>query len=382
MTVPPARWPKVMTVVGTRPEIIKLSRVIPELDRHADHVLVHTGQNYDPRLSQIFFDELGLRVPDHHLDAARDAAADTIAEVIRRTDALFAAERPDAVVIYGDTNSGLCAIPAKRRHIPIFHFEAGNRCFDFRVPEEVNRRIIDHLSDVNLVHSEHARRYLLDEGLPPDRVIKTGSPMAEVLAHHRDAIAASPVLSRLGLGKGGYFVASAHREENVDRPERLATLLRSLAALHREFGRPVIVSVHPRTRRRLEGLHADVDPGLVLVEPFGFLDYIHLQANALCVVSDSGTLTEEAAILNFPAVMIRNAHERPEGMDEATVVMSSIDPGRLPAAVRLVVDHAARHGRPAAMVPDYAVEQVSLKAVRLILGLVDRVRREVWREGE
>lgn len=369
-----------MTIVGTRPEIIKLSRVIPELDRHVNHILVHTGQNYDPRLSQVFFDELGLRAPDHHLDAARDGAADTIAEVIRRTDALFEQERPDAVVIYGDTNSGLCAIPAKRRHIPIFHFEAGNRCFDFRVPEEVNRRIIDHLSDVNLVHSEHARRYLLDEGLPPDRVIKTGSPMVEVLDHHRDAIAASDVLPRLGLERGGYFVASAHREENVDRPERLSALLESLAALHREFGRPVIVSVHPRTRRRLEGMR--VDPALTLVEPFGFLDYIHLQANALCVVSDSGTLTEEAAILNFPAVMIRNAHERPEGMDEAVVVMSSIEPGRLPGAVRLAVDHAARHERPASMVRDYAVEQVSLKSVRLILGLIDRVRREVWREGE
>ncbi len=367
-----------MTVFGTRPEIIKLSRIIAEFDRHCRHVLVHTGQNYDPRLSDVFFRDLGIRAPDHDLSAARDRAADTIAEVIRLTDRAFEEVRPDAVVIYGDTNSGLCVIPAKRRHIPIFHLEAGNRCFDFRVPEEVNRRIVDHLSDVNLTHSEHARRYLIAEGLPADRIFKIGSPMTEVLAHHRAAIDASDVLARLGLARKSYFVASAHREENVDRPDRMGSLVDSLAAVRRAFGKDVVLSTHPRTAQRLAGL--SLPPGIRVVEPFGFLDYTHLELHAFCVLSDSGTLTEEASILNFPAVMLRDAHERPEGMDEATVVMTALAADRVVAAVRLATEHAAASPRPAAPVADYAAEQVSRKVVRLVLGHIDFVRRVVWRE--
>jgi len=367
-----------MTVFGTRPEIIKLSRIVAELDRHVRHVLVHTGQNYDPQLSDVFFRDLAIRAPDHDLAAARGSAADTIAEIIRLSDRLMDEVRPDALLIYGDTNSGLCVIPAKRRHIPIFHLEAGNRCFDFRVPEEINRRIIDHLSDVNLTHSEHARRYLVAEGLPAERIFKVGSPMAEVLAHHRAAIDASDVLARLGLARHAYLVASAHREENVDRPERVKQLLDCLAAVHQEFGKEIVLSVHPRTAQRIEAL--PIPAGVRVSRPFGFIDYIQLQRQAYCVLSDSGTLTEESSILNFPAVMLRDAHERPEGMDEAAVIMSSLRPDRVVAAVRLAADHTSTAARPAGLVADYAVEQVSRKVVRLILGHIDLVRRVVWHE--
>jgi UDP-N-acetylglucosamine 2-epimerase (non-hydrolysing) len=378
VTEPTGAWPTIMTIVGTRPEIIKLSRIIAELDAHTRHILVHTGQNYDPGLNDIFFSELGIRRPDHSLDAAQPTAAEAIAEIIRRSDKLFETVRPDAVLIYGDTNSGLAVIPAKRRRIPVFHLEAGNRCFDFRVPEEINRRILDHLSDVNLTHSEHARRYLLAEGLPADRIFKIGSPMTEVLAHHRHQIDSSDVLHRLSLSAKAYIIVSSHREETVDDPHRLQALLESLSSVATAFGKPVVVSTHPRTRKRLEG--AALDPAVSFLQPFGFLDYVHLQKHAFCVISDSGTLTEEASILNFPAVMIRDAHERPEGMDEAAVIMASLRPERLITAVRTAAAHSECHPRPAALVPDYDVDQVSRKVLRIILSYIDPVRRSVWHD--
>lgn len=372
---------RVMTIVGTRPEVIKLSRVIAELDRHTDHLLVHTGQNFDDGLSDVFFRELGIRPPDHHLGVAADSAAATIGNVIVRADEVLAAERPEAVLFYGDTNSCLAAIAAKRRRIPVFHMEAGNRCFDQRVPEEINRKILDHVSDVNLPLTEHARRHLLAEGLRPETVIVTGSPMPEVLAHHRDAIDASDVLERLGLEPGGYFLASAHREENVDDPERLRTLLAALAALAAEHGRRIVVSTHPRTRRRLEALGesrgeslGEIDERIERLPPFGFLDWVKLQQHAGCVLSDSGTLTEEAAILGFPAVILRESHERPEGMDAGVAVMSGLDPRRVLQAVALAIGQAPRSSQ----VPDYAALDVSRKVVRIILSYVDYVQRTAW----
>jgi UDP-N-acetylglucosamine 2-epimerase (non-hydrolysing) len=364
---------RVMTIVGTRPEVIKLSRVIAELDRHTDHLLVHTGQNFDDGLNDVFFRELGIRPPDHHLGVAADSAAATIGNVVVRADEVLAAERPEAVLFYGDTNSCLAAIAAKRRRIPIFHMEAGNRCFDQRVPEEINRKILDHVSDVNLPLTEHARRYLLAEGLRPETVITTGSPMPEVLAHHRDAIEASDVLERLGLEPGGYFLVSAHREENVDDPERLRTLLAALAALAAEHGRRIVVSTHPRTRRRLEAL-GEIDERIERLPPFGFLDWIKLQQHAGCVLSDSGTLTEEAAILGFPAVILRESHERPEGMEAGVAVMSGLDPRRVLQAVALAIGQAPRSSQ----VPDYAALDVSRKVVRIILSYVDYVQRTTW----
>jgi UDP-N-acetylglucosamine 2-epimerase (non-hydrolysing) len=368
---------KVMTIVGTRPEVIKLSRVIAELDRHTEHRLVHTGQNFDHELSEVFFQELEIRRPDHFLGAAAESAAATIGNVIPRADEVLARERPEAVLFYGDTNSCLAAIAAKRRRIPIFHMEAGNRCFDQRVPEEINRKILDHVSDVNLPLTEHARRHLLAEGLRPETVIVTGSPMPEVLAHYRPGIEASDALERLGLEPGGYFLVSAHREENVDEPERLRTLLAALAALAAEHGRRIVVSTHPRTRRRLAELGeapAELAERLELLPPFGFLDYVKLQQHAFCVLSDSGTLTEEAAILGFPAVILREAHERPEGMDAGVAVMSGLDPRRVLQAVALAIGQAPRSSQ----VPDYAALDVSRKVVRIILSYVDYVQRTTW----
>jgi UDP-N-acetylglucosamine 2-epimerase len=370
---------RVMTFVGTRPELIKLSRVVSELDRSVEHVLVHSGQNFDYELNRIFFEQLALRSPDVFLDAAADSAIDTIANVLKAADRVLEQRRPDAVLVLGDTNSGLAVLAAKRRQIPIFHMEAGNRCFDQRVPEEINRRIIDHLSDINLTYTEHARRYLLAEGLAPQTVIKTGSPMREVLAHYHPGIEASAVLVELALEPRRYFVVSAHREENVDRPERLAALVQvvnHLAALHDV---PVILSTHPRTRKRLEGA-----PGLVFdarvrtLRPLGFLDYIKLQLNALCVISDSGTVTEESAILGFPAVTIRQAHERPEGMDEGTLIMADLAVERVADAVRVVTDHHWREGIRLAAPQDYDSELVSKKVLRLIMSYTDYVRRTVW----
>ena len=307
---------KVMTIVGTRPEIIRLSRVIDRLDRYCDHTLVHTGQNYDYELNEVFFEELDIRRPDHFLEAAGTVAAETIGSVITKSDRLIEQVQPDALLLLGDTNSALSAIAAKRRKVPIFHMEAGNRCFDFRVPEEINRRIVDHVSDINLTYSAIARDYLLREGLPPDQIICTGSPMREVLEHYREKSAASTVLEQMGLQHGRYFLVSSHREENVDVPANLARLVELINGLAERYDCPVIVSVHPRTRIRLESLDRKVDRRAIMHKPFGFLDYIQLQSNARAVLSDSGTITEESSILNFPALNLREVHERPEGFEE------------------------------------------------------------------
>ena len=364
---------RVMTVVGTRPEVIKLSRVLAALREHTDHVLVHTGQNYAYELNGIFFKELGIPRPDAFLGAAGATASETVGRVIAKVDTLLAKLRPDALLVLGDTNSALAVYPAKRRKVPVFHMEAGNRSFDERVPEEINRRIVDHLSDINLVYTEHARRYLLREGIRPETVIKTGSPMREVLEHYRAKIDAAGVLRRLGLEPKGYLVASAHREENVDAPERLERLLGALEAVAKRFRRPVLFSTHPRTRKRL-------GPGrrkghVAFLEPLGFPDYVKLQENALCVLSDSGTLTEEASILGFPGVMLREQHERPEGMDEGSVIMAGLDPERVLQAV----DLATVRGAPPRPPVDYAPSNVSSKVVRIVVSHVDYVQRTVWR---
>ena len=366
---------KVMTVVGTRPELIKMSLVIERLDRLTRHVLVHTGQNHDYELNQVFFDDLGIRRPDHFLAAAGGSPMETIARILTTVDAVLEQERPEAVLIYGDTNSGLAVIAAKRRKIPVFHMEAGNRCFDQRVPEELNRKVIDHLSDVNMTLTEHARRYLLEEGLPPELTFKVGSHMAEVLDRFRDRIAASDVLARLGLQPGRYFIVSAHREENVDSPERLSALLACLGRLADEFGWPVIVSTHPRTRQRLPDLAA-LPEQVRFMPPFGFHDYIHLQRHACCILSDSGTITEEAALLDLPAVTLRDAHERPEGMDAGTLVMASLEPDSVLDAVRCVLDGIG--DRRAGCVEDYEAGSVSAKVVRIVLSYIDYVNRTVW----
>lgn len=347
-----------------------------ELDRHLDHVLVFSGQNYDPRLSEVIFSELEIRRPDHYLEVSRGSAAEAIADVIARFDTVLKHERPDAVLIYGDTNSALGAIAAKRRRIPVFHMEAGNRCFDARVPEEMNRRVLDHISDVNMTNSEHARRYLLAEGLSPDRVIMTGSPMREILEHCRPGIDASQILTHLGLDARRYLVVSAHREENVDDVNGLVALVECLRSLAEVFSVPVIVSTHPRTRRRLDAAELKVPPSVLLSQPFGFFDYIRLQSDAMCVISDSGTLTEEASILGFPAVMIREAHERPEGIDVGVVPFVAPSADAVTSVVKLVLDQARpkRHGN----VSDYAPADVSTVVVRLIVSYVQYVRRTVW----
>jgi len=371
---------KVMTIVGTRPELIKLSRVLAELDRCFEHVLVHTGQNYDDELNRVFFDDLEIRPPDHYLDAAGDTAAETIAQVIAKSDAVLAEEQPDAVLLYGDTNSCMAAIVAKRRKIPVFHMEAGNRCFDDRVPEEINRRIVDHISDINMPLTEHARNYLLSEGIRAETVIKTGSCMQEVLGYYASKIDASDVLERLQLQAGKYFLVSAHREENVDSPERLTALLDSLHALVQRYDMPVIFSVHPRTRNRLEQLgHGKMDSRVRLMKAMGFLDYVQLQKQARCVISDSGTIAEESSLLGFPAVTIRQAHERPEGMDQGTLIMSDIVPDRLLSAINIVVEQFER-GEAVNVVPDYQGGKVSVQVSRIIQSYTDYIRRTVWRE--
>jgi UDP-N-acetylglucosamine 2-epimerase (non-hydrolysing) len=373
---------KVMTIVGTRPEIIKLSRVIAELERHTEHVLVHTGQNYDYELNEVFFDEMRIRRPDHFLEAAGETPAETIGQVITKSDAVFASEAPDALLIYGDTNSCLSAISAKRRKIPVFHMEAGNRCFDDRVPEEINRRIIDHISDINMPLTEHARRYLLDEGLRPETVIKTGSTMKEVLEHHRAGINDSTILTDLDLTRREYFVVSAHREENVDSPENLKRLVETLRMLGNKHGKPIVVSLHPRTRKRLDSLGqgdpADIHPLVRFSKPFGFFDYIALQMHAFCVLSDSGTITEEASILNFPAVTLRQVHERPEGMDDGVLVMCGLEPDAVQQAVQVVTLQFDESERAFRLVGDYTADNVSKKVVRIILSYTDYVNRTVW----
>jgi UDP-N-acetylglucosamine 2-epimerase len=368
-----------MTIVGTRPEIIKLSRVMAELDRYTEHVIVHTGQNFDYELNGIFFKELRIRKPDHFLEAAGGNAAETIANVIRKSDALMEEVKPDAVLLYGDTNSCMSVIAAKRRKIPIFHMEAGNRCFDQRVPEEINRKIVDHLSDINMPLSEHARRYLLAEGVRPETVIKTGSPMTEVLLYHREEIERNDVLDKEGLKKGEYFIVSTHREENVDSEKNFSGLLASLDAIAKKYCKKVIVSTHPRTRKKLESIgFANSNPMIEFMKPFGFMEYVKLQQNAFCVISDSGTITEESSILHFPAITIRQAHERPEGMDEGTLVMSGLDAERVLDAIDLVTSQYKENREVIRPIPDYAADNVSKKVVRIILSYTDYVNRTVW----
>lgn len=373
---------KVMTLVGTRPELIKMSRVISELDKQVNHVLVHSGQNYDFELNQVFFDDLEIRKPDYFLGAAGETAAKTIAEVIAKADEIFEKEQPDALMLYGDTNTCLAVISAKRRKIPVFHMEAGNRCFDQRVPEELNRKVLDHLSDINMVLTEHARRYLIAEGIRPETIIKTGSHMDEVLEYYMPKIEQSNVLVESGLEAGKFFVVSAHREENVDTPDNLRDLLETLKALAEEYSHPIIVSTHPRTRKRLEALGESLDHPLIrFVKPFGLLDYIKLQMSALCVLSDSGTITEESSLLNFPAVTLRNAHERPEGMDEGTLIMSGLRKESVMEAVKVVVSQHQGGKRIIPMVPDYDGGPVSLQVVRVVLSYTDYINRTVWRKS-
>tara|TARA_R110002124_G_scaffold55108_2_gene156057 strand:+ start:20056 stop:21189 length:1134 start_codon:yes stop_codon:yes gene_type:complete len=370
---------KVMTVVGTRPEIIRLSRVLARLDETTDHVLVHTGQNYDYELNQVFFDDLGLRKPDHFLNAAIGGAAQTIGAIISSMDAVLESEAPDALLVLGDTNSSLSVIPAKRRRVPIFHMEAGNRCFDQRVPEETNRRIVDHVADVNLTYSDIAREYLLAENLPPDRVIKTGSPMFEVLSHYADRIDSSDVLDRLKLKAHDYFVVSAHREENIDDVRSFTRLVEVLNRVAETYDRPVIVSTHPRTQKRIDAAGATFHGQVRLLKPLGFHDYVRLQKSARAVLSDSGTITEESSILNFPALNIREAHERPEGMEEASVMMVGLNPDRVMQALALIADQPRGDDRAFRQVADYSMPNVSDKVVRIIHSYVDYVQRVVWR---
>lgn len=375
---------KIMTVVGTRPEIIRLSRVLARLDEYCEHVLVHTGQNYDYELNQIFFDDLGLRKPDHFLNAAIGSAAETIGTIIAKMDGLLLAEQPEAMLVLGDTNSCLSVIPAKRRKVPIFHMEAGNRCFDMRVPEEINRRIVDHTADINLTYSSIARDYLLREGLPPDQVIKTGSPMFEVLTHYRPQIDASSVLQRLRLTEEGYFVVSAHREENIESEGSFLKLAAVLNTLAEDYSLPVVVSTHPRTQKRIDVTGIQFHPLVQLMKPLGFHDYNHLQLHAKAVLSDSGTINEEASILNFPALNLREAHERPEGMEEAAAMMVGLEVNRVRQGLTILAsqprgsDRSNPHGiRP---VYDYSMPNVSDKVLRIVHSYTDYVNRVVWKK--
>ncbi|MCA0177911.1 MAG: UDP-N-acetylglucosamine 2-epimerase (non-hydrolyzing) [Proteobacteria bacterium] len=369
----------VMTVVGTRPEIIRLSRVLAALDVHCQHTLVHTGQNYDYELNQIFFDDLGLRTPDHFLNVAGATGAQTIGNVIIAVDQVLAQVKPDAMLVLGDTNSCMAVLSAKRRKIPTFHMEAGNRCFDMRVPEEINRRIVDHTADINLTYSSIAREYLLAEGLPPDRIIKSGSPMAEVLAHYRPRIDAADVLGRLGLQREGYFVVSAHREENVDSAEQFAKLVAVLNAVAHTYDLPVIVSTHPRTQKRVDATGSRFHPRIQLLKPLGFSDYNHLQLHARAVLSDSGTISEESSILNFPALNLREAHERPEGMEEAAVMMVGLEVERVLQGLSVLQDQPRGEERLLRQVADYSMPNVSDKVVRILHSYTDYVQRVVWK---
>lgn len=370
---------KVMTIVGTRPELIKMSRVIAELDQHVNHLLVHTGQNYDYELNGLFFEDLGIRRPDYFLEAVGDNAAQTIARVIEKSDAILEIEKPDAVLLYGDTNSCLAVIAAKRRKIPVFHMEAGNRCFDQRVPEELNRKVLDHLSDINLVLTEHARRYLIAEGIRPETIIKTGSHMQEVLEYYMPQIEKSGILNKLGLKPNEFFIVSAHREENIDSPQNMQDMIQTLNALAQEYQVPVIVSTHPRTKKRLDSMElGKLDPLVQFLKPFGFCDYIKLQMEALCVVSDSGTISEEGSLLNLPAITIRNAHERPEGMDVGTVIMSGLKKDRVLDAVKVIIAQHDKTRRVMHAVADYEGGPVSKQILRIVLSYIDYVNRTVW----
>lgn len=371
---------KVMTVVGTRPEIIRLSRVMAKLDEHCDHVLVHTGQNYDYELNEIFFADLGIRRPDRYLEAAGSTGAETIGKVIIAADRVLDEVRPEALLVLGDTNSCLAVIPAKRRKVPIFHMEAGNRCFDMRVPEEINRRIVDHTADINLTYSSIARDYLLREGLSPEMVIRTGSPMFEVLAHYRSAIESSDALARLSLEAGRYFVVSAHREENVDSDRNLGKLIEVLNGVADIHGLPVAVSTHPRTQKRFDATGARLHPGVRLLKPLSFTDYNRLQLDARAVLSDSGTINEESSILNFPALNLREAHERPEGMEEAAVMMVGLEFDRVRQALAILDCQPRGEERLLRLVGDYSMPNVSDKVVRIIHSYVDYVNRVVWKK--
>lgn len=373
---------KVMTIVGTRPEIIKLSRVMAELDKYTDHIIVHTGQNYDYELNEIFFQELGIRKPDYFLDAAGKNAAETIANVIFKSDELMEQTKPDALLLYGDTNSCISVISAKRKKIPIFHMEAGNRCFDQRVPEEINRKIVDHLSDINMPLSEHARRYLINEGINPETIIKTGSPMTEVLQFHKKEIESNNVLEKENLVAGEYFIVSTHREENVDSEKNFSDLLNSLNAIVEKYQKKVIVSTHPRTKKKLETIgFINKNPMIEFMKPFGFLEYIKLQQNAFCVISDSGTITEESSILHFPAITIRQAHERPEGMDEGTLIMSGLNNERILESIDIVTSQYKENRDVIHSIPDYVPDNVSKKVVRIIISYTDYINRTVWHKN-
>ncbi len=371
-----------MSVVGTRPEIIRLSRVLAALDVHCDHVLVHTGQNYDYELNQVFFDDLGVRKPDFFLNSAEGSsgAANTIGNLITAVDGVLVQVQPEAMLVLGDTNSCLSVIPAKRRKVPIFHMEAGNRCFDQRVPEETNRRIVDHTSDINLTYSTIARDYLLSEGLPPDQVIKTGSPMFEVLHHYLPQIQASDALERLGLAFGQYFVVSAHREENIESDRNFSKLVRVMNSLAEDHGLPVVVSTHPRTQKRVDATGAQFHPLVKLLKPLGFHDYVNLQLNSKAVLSDSGTINEESSILNFPALNLREAHERPEGMEEAAVMMVGLEVVRVRQGLAILATQARGEQRNLRLVADYSIPNVSEKVVRILHSYTDYVKRVVWKE--
>lgn len=368
-----------MTIVGTRPEIIKMSRVIAEFDKHTDHLLVHTGQNYDYELNQLFFDDLKIRKPDFFLEAVGDTAAATIGRVIEKSDNLIREKKPDAIMLYGDTNSCLAVISAKRNKVPVFHFEAGNRCYDQRVPEELNRKVLDHLSDINFVLTEHARRYLLAEGISGETIIKTGSHMKEVLNHYKEDIKKSDAIERLGLSPKEYFVVSAHREENVDSPQNLTDMVITLNAIAEEYNFPIIVSTHPRTKERLNDLDiANINPLIQFLKPFGFCDYIKLQEQSLCVISDSGTITEEASILDLPAITIRNAHERPEGMDVGTLIMSGLKKDRVLNSIKVILSQNKVKKRVLPPVPDYEVDSPSKQILRVVISYIDYINRTVW----
>ena len=371
---------KVMTIVGTRPEIIKLSRVIAELEENVEHILVHTGQNYDYELNEIFFNDLRVKKPDHFLNCVGDTTAETIANIISKSDKIIEEVQPEAVLLYGDTNSCLSVISAKKRQVPIFHMEAGNRCFDQRVPEELNRKIVDHLSDINMPLTEQARGYLISEGIRPETIIKTGSCMKEILNFYKSEISESQVLKNLELKKDNYFIVSIHREENVDYKNNLENLLHSLNAVAEKYKLPVIVSTHPRTKNRIEQLDGDikVNPLINFMKPMGFFDYIKLQQEAKCVISDSGTITEESSILGFPAIMIRKAHERPEGMDEGTLIMSGLEKERVLESINVMVSQNKKF--TSNIIKDYNVDNVSIKVTRIILSYIDYVNRTVWKK--
>ena len=370
---------RIMTIVCTRPEIIKLSEVMKELDKHTEHIIVHTGQNYDYELNELFFEQLNVRTPDYFLEAVKGTASETIGDIIAKADKIFAKINPDALLVYGDTNSCLSVIPAKKRKIPIFHMEAGNRCFDQRVPEEINRKIVDHLSDINLPLSEQARDYLISEGIKPETIIKTGSPMAEVLKANMYKILESDILQKENLDKKGYIVMSIHREENVDSPKNFNDLLESIDELTVKYKMPIIVSTHPRTRNKLKEIgYEDKNPLIRFSKPYGFHEYNNLQMNAFCVISDSGTIAEEGSILNLPAVTIRQAHERPEGMDETTVIMSGLNKNRVLEAVEVATTHNNEENRAIKPVKDYESDNVSKKILRIILSYTDYINRTVW----